>query len=68
MIAPELEWYFRLRLEWKLEVDPDIKADLRRQLDDFAESVCRQRNLPFSAREFFEATRQPFNQWARRTH
>ena len=66
MIAPELEEYFRLRLEWKLEVDPDIKAGLRRQLDDMAGNLCGQRNLPFSAREFFEATRQPFNPWARR--
>ena len=67
MIAPELERYFQLRLEWKLEIDPTVKADLRSRLDELAGEICGQMGLPFSVREFFDATRQAFNQWARRS-
>ncbi len=67
MIAPELEAYFRLRLEWKLEVEPETKTSLRRQLDAMAERICREHNLALTAREFFDATRPAFMQWARRS-
>ena len=67
MIAPQLERYFQLRLEWKLEVEPEVKARLRRELDAATENICREHSLSFGPREFLEHTRQAFIQWAKRS-
>lgn len=53
MIAPELEAYFQRRLEWKLEIEPEIKSELRRQLDNWRERfagrrICRSQPASFS--------------------
>jgi hypothetical protein len=64
----QLEHVFRLWEEYDLEVDADLKAELRERFHSETEAFLQGRKLPITRWDFFHAVRDDYKNWKRNKH
>ena len=64
----EMEEIFRLREEYDLEIDLEVKAELNRRFHEMLDEFLRRHRLNMTHGTFLAATRSDYKNWRRNPH